>query len=115
MFFTPIWCKITKRKGDVLRGKVQPSHDLERFKRSSFRITGTAVRTAAQIGYSKDDIHRVVSMMKKEQFYKSMTSYNDHTSWQDVYHVPDEDYMIYIKFTANYCISEFTLLSFKEK
>ena len=54
-------------------------------------------------------------MMKKEQFYKSMTSYNDHTSWQDVYHVPDDDYMIYIKFTANHCISEFTLLSFKEK
>ena len=41
--------------------KFKPSHDLERFKRSSFRITGTVVRTAAQIGYSKDDIHRVVS------------------------------------------------------
>ena len=107
--------KLQRERGMYYVEKFKPSHDLERFKRSSFRITGTAVRTAAQIGYSKDDIHRVVSMMKKEQFYKSMTSYNDHTSWKDVYHVPDEDYMIYIKFTANHCISEFTLLSFKEK
>lgn len=95
--------------------KRKPSHDLEKFKKSRYRTTGTAIRTASQIGYLEEDICRVVSAMKQEHFYKSMTSYHDHTSWQDVYHVPDGDYIIYIKFTANNCISEFTLLSFKEK
>lgn len=93
----------------------KPHHDLEKFKLSNYRVTGTALRTAFQIGYLKEDIYRVVATMKREQFYKSMTAYRDHTSWQDVYHVPDGDYIIYIKFTENDCISEFTLLSFKEK
>jgi hypothetical protein len=47
-------------------------------------------------------------------FYKSMTSYRDHRIWQDVYHVPSEAGLLYIKFTAD-AISEFLLLSFKEK
>ena len=95
--------------------KRKPHHDLEKFKSSNYRVTGTALRTAFQIGYLKEDIYRVVATMKREQFYKSMTAYHDHTSWQDVYHVPDGDYINYIKFTENDCISEFTLLSFKEK
>ena len=40
--------------------------------------------------------------------------YENHKIWQDVYHVPYGDYILYIKFTQN-VISEFTLLSFKEK
>lgn len=43
-----------------------------------------------------------------------MTSYADHRIWQDVYHVPYGEYLLYIKFTEN-VISQFTLLSFKEK
>ena len=95
--------------------KRKPHHNLEKFKQSDYRTTGAALKTAAQIGYKEEDIDRVVSTMRPEHFYKSMTAYNDHTSWQDVYHVPDGNYIIYIKFTANNCISEFTLLSFKEK
>ena len=95
--------------------KRKPHHDLEKFKSSNYRVTGTALRTAFQIGYLKEDIYRVVATMKREQFYKSMTAYHDHTSWQDVYHVPFSDYLLYIKFTAEQEISEFRLLSFKEK
>jgi len=95
--------------------KKKPHHDLEKFKQSDYRVTNTALQTAAEIGYLEADIYRVVAAMKREQFYKSMTAYYDHASWHDVYHVPDGDYIIYIKFTANNCISEFTLLSFKEK
>ena len=47
-------------------------------------------------------------------FYKSMTSYGDHRVWQDVYHVPSEAGMLYVKFTAD-VVTEFLLLSFKEK
>ena len=47
-------------------------------------------------------------------FYKSMTAYADSRLWQDVYHVPSPVGMLYVKFTAD-AITEFLLLSFKEK
>jgi len=53
--------------------------------------------------------------MTRQMFFKSMTSYRDHTLWQDVYHVPSSDRLtIYLKFTAN-VVTTFTVLSFKER
>ena len=43
-----------------------------------------------------------------------MTAYVDSRLWQDVYHVPSPVGMLYVKFTAD-AITEFLLLSFKEK
>ena len=94
--------------------KFTPTYKLEEFKQSRFEITRTANRNAQELGFYEKDIYEVVSTMKDEQFYKSMTSYANHKIWQDVYHVPYEDLILYIKFTKN-TISEFTLLSFKEK
>ena len=53
--------------------------------------------------------------MDKGQFYKSMTSNYDPKIWQDVYHVPHAAGTLYVKFTDNGSVTEFTLLSFKEK
>lgn len=47
-------------------------------------------------------------------FYKSMTSFADHTAWQDVYHVPAGDMIIYLKFTMDTLV-DFMVLSFKER
>ena len=94
--------------------KFNPTYNLEEFKNSDYEITITAKRTAENLGFSLNDIDRVISTMKKEYFYKSMTSYANHKIWQDVYHVPYDGLTLYIKFTQN-VISEFTLLSFKEK
>jgi motility quorum-sensing regulator/GCU-specific mRNA interferase toxin len=48
-------------------------------------------------------------------FYKSMTSYNNSRQWHDVYHVPaDGDLTIYLKFTDD-VVTEFVVLSFKER
>lgn len=94
--------------------KRKPTYNLEEFKQSNFAITRTAVRTAAELGMDSADIRRVVSAMQPSMFYKSMTSYADHHIWQDVYHVPWEDGVLYVKFTED-VISEFLLLSFKEK
>ncbi len=55
-----------------------------------------------------------IQSMRREHFYKSMTSYADHRIWQDVYHVPSEVGTLYVKFMAD-TITEFLLLSFKEK
>ena len=52
--------------------------------------------------------------MERTHFYKSMTSYGDHRIWQDVYHVPSSDGLLYVKFTAD-VVTEFLLLSFREK
>jgi motility quorum-sensing regulator/GCU-specific mRNA interferase toxin len=43
-----------------------------------------------------------------------MTSDADHRVWQDVYHVPSEAGLLYVKFTVD-TLTEFLLLSFKEK
>ena len=94
--------------------KFNPTYSLEEFKQSNFAITRTAYRTALDLGFNEGAIRETVSTMKHEHFYKSMTSYADHKIWQDVYHVPCGNLLLYVKFTQN-VLSEFTLLSFKEK
>ena len=94
--------------------KFNPTYSLEEFKNSDFKITITARKTAENLGFYAKGIHEVVSTMELKHFYKSMTSYANHKIWQDVYHVPYGNMILYIKFTQN-TISEFTLLSFKEK
>ena len=92
----------------------KPTYDLEKFKSSNFRTTQTARNSALDLGFDIFGVHNVVSTMQPEHFYKSMTSYQNHKVWQDVYHVPYDDMILYIKFTED-VISEFLLLSFKEK
>ncbi|WP_462393100.1 type II toxin-antitoxin system MqsR family toxin [Mitsuokella multacida] len=40
--------------------------------------------------------------------------YRNHRLWQDVYHVPYQGMLLYVKFTKG-TITDFALLSFKEK
>ena len=94
--------------------KFTPTYNLEEFKKSDFEITKTADKSARKLGFLDEDIRKIVSTMEQKHFYKSMTSYANHKIWQDVYHVPCGNLILYVKFTQN-VISEFTLLSFKEK
>ena len=94
--------------------KFTPTYNLEEFKNSDFDITKTAQQNAYDLGIRDPEIYKIVKTMEREHFYKSMTSYANHKIWQDVYHVPYRDMILYIKFTKN-LISEFILLSFKEK
>jgi len=52
--------------------------------------------------------------MQRSHFYQSMTAYADHRAWQDVYHVPSPEGLLYVKFTAD-AVTAFLLLSFKER
>lgn len=106
---------VLEKKTYPIMEKYTPTYDLEKFKQSNFSITTTALRSATEIGFDIEGVHAVVSTMEKSQFYKSMTSKYNHKLWQDVYHVPFDDYILYVKFTAGQEISEFWLLSFKEK
>lgn len=99
--------------------KRQPTYDLEAFKAAfcsveRLAVTGTALRSAAALGFGRAEIVETIQTVQREHFYKSMTSYADHRLWQDVYHVPSSVGVLYIKFTAD-AVTEFLLLSFKEK
>ncbi len=99
--------------------KRQPTYDLEAFKAAfssveRLAVTGTALRSAAALGFGRTEIVATIQAMKREHFYKSMTAYADHRLWQDVYHVPSSVGVLYVKFTAD-VVTEFLLLSFKEK
>ena len=99
--------------------KRKPTYDLAAFKAAfddadKLKVTGTALRSAAALGFGREEIVATIRAMRRQHFYKSMTSHADHRIWQDVYHVPSEIGTIYLKFTAD-MVGEFLLLSFKEK
>lgn len=76
-------------------------------------MTNSALRSARELGLEVDDIVHVIKSMNRRMFYKSMTSYD--AKWQDVYHVPIDKWLtIYLKFMSD-VVTEFTVLSFKEK
>lgn len=78
------------------------------------RVTKSALKDAQALGFTLVMMMEVIQSMRQGQFYKSMTSHADHAQWQDVYHVPWNDLLLYVKFTDDR-ITEFLLLSFKEK
>jgi motility quorum-sensing regulator/GCU-specific mRNA interferase toxin len=99
--------------------KRKPTYDLDAFKAAfagveTLHVTGTALRSAAALGFGRGEIVATIQTMRRSHFYKSMTAYADHRLWQDVYHVPSEVGLLYVKFTAD-VVAEFLLLSFKEK
>lgn len=99
--------------------KRKPTYDLDAFRaafadRDRLNVTGTALRSAAALGFGRSEIVATIQTMRRAHFYKSMTSFADHRIWQDVYHVPSSAGVLYVKFTAD-VVTEFLLLSFKEK
>jgi motility quorum-sensing regulator/GCU-specific mRNA interferase toxin len=99
--------------------KWKPHHDLEAiklaFSTGKGHYTGVATRDAVSLGLGTEEIAATIQTMEKGHFYKSMTSNYDAKVWQDVYHVPHAVGTLYVKFTDNGLLTEFTLLSFKEK
>ena len=102
-----------------MTGKRKPTYDLEAFKAAfstpqKLALTGTALKSAAALGFGRAEIVDTIQTIKREHFYKSTTAYVDSSLWQDMYHVPSPVGLLYVKFTAD-AITEFLLLSFKEK
>jgi len=99
--------------------KKKPTYDLDAFKTAfssakRLNVTATALKGAAALSFGAAEIVATIQTMQREHFYKSMTAHRDYRVWQDVYHVPSEGGLLYIKFTAD-VVTEFVLLSFKEK
>jgi motility quorum-sensing regulator/GCU-specific mRNA interferase toxin len=99
--------------------KRKPSHDLARVRAVLGRVetlamTATALRDAAALGFARSDICDVIGGMKPSMFVKSMTTHADHKVWQDVYGVPAEGLLLYVKFQSD-IVTEFRVMSFKER
>ncbi len=62
---------------------------------------------------TRSDIVLCVQAITRTQFYKSMTSVADSRIWQDVYHVPFQGIVLYVKFTTD--PEGYLLISFKER
>ena len=99
--------------------KRKPHHDLDAFKEAlsspdRLAVTTVALRSAIALGFDREEMAAALRRLERSHFYKSMTSHADHRQWQDVYHLPYDGLTLYVKFTAD-TVTEFTLLSFKEK
>jgi motility quorum-sensing regulator / GCU-specific mRNA interferase toxin len=75
------------------------------------RATHTARTGAGELGFSYADMLAVVLALKPADFYKSMTTYADHTIWQDVYRPKTTAGDVYLKLTV---IDDVLIVSFKE-
>lgn len=98
--------------------KRKPHHDLNSIQAqlnrpSALRMTRTARNSAFSLGLTLEGVVALIQGLRREHFYKSMTSEADSTLWQDVYHVPYEELTLYVKFTRDE--EGFFLLSLKEK
>ena len=80
---------------------------------ASLRMTKTSQDGAFALGISLGEVVELIQKLTREQFYKSMTSLADHRIWQDVYHVPWNDLVLYVKFTTD--ALGYLVISFKEK
>ena len=80
---------------------------------ASLRMTRTAQNAAFSLEFFLADVVRIIQGMTREHFYKSMTALADHRIWQDVYHVPVESLVLYVKFTTD--AQGYLVISFKEK
>ena len=100
--------------------KNTPHYDLAVIKAEVRRLGRRAfTRRAQNAGLSisalaSDEMQEIVFELQNRMLYKSMTTYDDHRVWQDVYHIHSQDLEIYIKVTYRPGGGP-PVISFKEK
>jgi motility quorum-sensing regulator / GCU-specific mRNA interferase toxin len=62
-------------------------------------LTSTARVGATALGFGFEDVLDVLMALKSADFYKSMTTYEDHRVWQDVYRPKTRAGDVYLKFS----------------
>lgn len=75
-------------------------------------FTRSALHGAIEMGLRPAQAMAAIQALTQKHFRKSMTTYADHTVWQDVYHCPTEVCLAYVKFTLRQDGS--IVISFKE-
>jgi motility quorum-sensing regulator/GCU-specific mRNA interferase toxin len=81
--------------------------------RGTAAFTATALFNIAALELTIGQALQVLASLAREMFYKSMTTHNDSSVWQDVYHAPLlNGKMAYIKLTQKDGV---VVIQFKEK
>jgi motility quorum-sensing regulator/GCU-specific mRNA interferase toxin len=75
------------------------------------RITTSALAGADALGLDAKGIVGIVMALTLKDFYKSMTSHNNHREWQDVYRPITHVGEVYVKLIV---VNDVLILSFKE-
>ena len=101
--------------------KRRPHHDLRAIQAKfatidELEITGTALRSARELGFSLEEIVAVVQALEPADFVKSETAHSppNPRRWHDSYVTPFEGWWLYLKFAGETLI-DVVLTSFKEK
>ena len=98
--------------------KPTPHYDLAAIQAQVARLgpaafTKTALDGGRDMGMTSREMLAVIAGLRRRNFYKSMTTYADHSIWLDVYYSPtpvDQD--AYIKITMR---DTAPVIQFKEK
>lgn len=91
----------------------QPTFHLESVKTQAYEITNIALQGAESLGMDRDDIDALISSIQPNHFYKSMSTKNKNL-WQDVYRVPYNNKVIYLKISTGLS-HPFCIVQLKEK
>jgi motility quorum-sensing regulator/GCU-specific mRNA interferase toxin len=99
--------------------KRRPTYDLKAVQAAfddvdRLAITVGAFRDALALGFDRSGIVDVIQGLRRPMFYKSMTTYDDHRVWQDIYHAPADGLILYVKIQAD-VVTAFRVMSFKER
>lgn len=98
--------------------KNTPHYDLAVIKADVRRLgwkafTHTARKTGTALELSLAEMQEIVLRLQRGMLYKSMTTYDDHRIWRDVYHIQSHGLEIYIKVSYHYDRRP-PVISFKE-
>jgi motility quorum-sensing regulator/GCU-specific mRNA interferase toxin len=75
------------------------------------RTTRTALAGAVALGFDFEALVGILMGLTSVDFYKSMTTYDDHRVWQDVYRPATSAGEVYLKLTV---VDDVLIVSFKE-
>lgn len=96
--------------------KRTPTYDLDAIKDSvrnnGARTTLSAKRSMTKLRINLADVESCILMLDRSNFYKSMTTHNDHRVWQDVYHASYLGHDLYVKIMVD--DEGYLVVSFKE-
>lgn len=95
-------CKIMTKAKPKVTDKRKPHYSLAELKKlianeKMGEITRISIRNAHELGISSTEIIEIVLSLTSDDFYKSMSTYENNKIWQDVYKPRHDDVGLYIK------------------
>ncbi len=80
--------------------------------KKKYVVTLSARQSYTALGFDDDEVLAVIDELQPIDLYKSMTSYNNHLLWHDVYHRSHKGIELYIKLQVK---EDAIIISFKER